>query len=56
MKKLTNEERLQRLGVVITSVRICFECGRNFLMTDEIDAQEWAYGHDCGIDAEEVLS
>lgn len=25
----------------------CPECGRVFDLTDETDAQEWAYGHDC---------
>jgi ferredoxin-like protein FixX len=25
----------------------CVECGRRFDLTDETDAEEWAYGHDC---------
>jgi len=25
----------------------CPECGRVFDLTDETDATEWAYGHDC---------
>lgn len=25
----------------------CSECGRVFDLTDETDAEEWAYGHDC---------
>lgn len=25
----------------------CPECGREFDMTDEVDAAEFAYGHDC---------
>lgn len=25
----------------------CPECGRVFDLTDEDDADEWAYGHDC---------
>lgn len=25
----------------------CSECGRVFDLTDEEDAQEWHYGHDC---------
>lgn len=25
----------------------CVECGRVFDLTDEDDAGEWAYGHDC---------
>lgn len=29
----------------------CIECGRVFDLLNEIDAQEWVYGHDC-----EVLS
>ena len=27
--------------------RECCECNREFDMFDEIDAQEWYYGHDC---------
>jgi hypothetical protein len=27
--------------------RVCIECGRRFDMFDEIDEQEWHYGHDC---------
>ena len=26
---------------------VCVECGRLFDLMDEIDAQEWFYGHDC---------
>ena len=26
---------------------ICTECERVFNLKDEIDAQEWYYGHDC---------
>lgn len=25
----------------------CVECGRVFDLLEELDAQEWAYGHDC---------
>ena len=25
----------------------CVECGRVFDLTDDTDAEEWAYGHDC---------
>lgn len=25
----------------------CPECGRVFDLTNEIDADEWSYGHDC---------
>jgi len=25
----------------------CVECRRAFDLCDEIDADEWAYGHDC---------
>jgi hypothetical protein len=25
----------------------CAECGRVFDLTDEEQAEEWAYGHDC---------
>lgn len=25
----------------------CQECERVFDLTDETDAEEWAYGHDC---------
>lgn len=33
--------------------RRCPECGRVFDLTDEVDAEEWAYGHDCEADEEE---
>ena len=25
----------------------CKECNRVFDLTDDTDAEEWAYGHDC---------
>ena len=25
----------------------CIECGRVFDLLEDLDAQEWAYGHDC---------
>lgn len=25
----------------------CVECDRVFDLTNEVDAEEWAYGHDC---------
>jgi hypothetical protein len=25
----------------------CIECGRVFDLLDEVDADEWAFGHDC---------
>jgi hypothetical protein len=28
---------------------ICVECGRLFDLSQELDAQEWAYGHDCEV-------
>lgn len=27
--------------------KVCPECLRAFDMSNDIDAQEWAYGHDC---------
>jgi hypothetical protein len=27
----------------------CIECGRVFDLLDEVDAQEWVYGHDCEV-------
>lgn len=29
--------------------RTCDECGRAFDLTDESDANEWTYGHDCEV-------
>jgi DNA-directed RNA polymerase subunit RPC12/RpoP len=26
---------------------VCAECGREFDLVDEQDAEEWYYGHDC---------
>ena len=28
-------------------IRVCAECKREFDLLDEVDAQEWSYGHDC---------
>lgn len=25
----------------------CYECGREFDLSDTLDAAEWAFGHDC---------
>ena len=27
----------------------CVECNRSFDMSDEDDAAEWSYGHDCEV-------
>lgn len=27
--------------------RVCPECNRTFDLLNELDAEEWAYGHDC---------
>jgi len=32
---------------VTKAVWVCGECLRAFDMLDEVDAQEWFYGHDC---------
>lgn len=32
---------------MLTLTAICPECERVFDLTDERDADEWAYGHDC---------
>lgn len=31
---------------IATKVR-CVECSRVFDLLNEVDAEEWAYGHDC---------
>jgi hypothetical protein len=33
-------------GIVVTK-RKCPECNRVFDLTNENDANEWGYGHDC---------
>ncbi len=33
----------------ISTTAICVECGRAFDMLDEVDSEEWAYGHDCDV-------
>lgn len=30
-----------------TATAACVECHRVFDLTDAVDAEEWAYGHDC---------
>ena len=37
-----------RAGVVsIHTTTTCVECGRVFDMFNEIDSEEWSFGHDC---------
>lgn len=37
-----------RAGIVAVHTKaVCGECYRVFDMENEIDAQEWHYGHDC---------
>lgn len=31
----------------VIETRRCRECGREFNLADRIDAEEWAFGHDC---------
>ena len=39
-----------RDGVVaIPTTFTCVECSRVFDMFDEVDAEEWHYGHDCEV-------
>lgn len=40
-------ERFEREVAAWRPRRRCPECGRIFDLGDEIDAEEWAYGHDC---------
>ena len=28
----------------------CVECGREFDLADEVQAEEWYFGHDCEVD------
>lgn len=32
---------------MISTKAKCVECDRVFDLTNEVDAEEWAYGHDC---------
>lgn len=36
-------------GVMIRTAFRCVECGRVFDMLNDVDAQEWAYGHNCEV-------
>ena len=35
--------------VLFRQHRTCVECGRKFDLLDEIDNDEWYYGHDCEV-------
>ena len=35
--------------LTLTSCAKCRECGRTFDLTNDDDAEEWAYGHDCEV-------
>jgi len=41
--------RIESLDILKASQRQCPECGRNFNLFDEKDAQEFYYGHDCEV-------
>lgn len=43
---LTSNDPVGTLTQAITGPK-CVECGRVFDLSDETDAQEWHYGHDC---------
>jgi hypothetical protein len=34
-------------GITIQTMMTCPECGREFDLMNEDDANEWYYGHDC---------
>ena len=36
------------MATILTQAQ-CVECSRVFDLTDELDADEWAYGHDCEV-------
>jgi hypothetical protein len=36
-------------GYPVYAAKRCPECGRLFDLTDETDAAEWAFGHDCDV-------
>ena len=44
--RITDRETQARIGGP-PALRQCPECNRVFDLTDEGDAEEWAYGHDC---------
>jgi len=33
----------------IPTTATCVECDRVFDLLDEVDSEEWAYGHDCDV-------
>ena len=37
----------QRVLMKIMTKAKCIECGRVFDLLNELDAEEWSYGHDC---------
>jgi hypothetical protein len=39
------------LGMLEHGERTCAECDRRFNLRDDIDAEEWYYGHDCEVPA-----
>ena len=49
MLGMSDSQVLHEYKVYQHLYRKCVECHRVFDMTDEIDAQEWNYGHDCEV-------
>ena len=43
----TNNDETTTAGIWVRTRATCQECGRVFDLMDDIDADEWYYGHDC---------
>jgi len=47
MSRYGDSIAMHEFKVYQNKFRKCVECTRVFDMTNDTDAQEWAYGHDC---------
>lgn len=48
MSQLAELNRLLKgAGLIASTNAKCYECGRVFDLTNETDASEWSFGHDC---------
>jgi hypothetical protein len=47
----SSSERTKKMTITGAFYRTCPECERSFDLLDEVDAEEYAYGHDCEVEA-----
>lgn len=40
---------MSEVKIILVGKRTCVECGRVFNLLDQLDSDEWSFGHDCEV-------